>query len=171
MNGTHVPTVKAMKISPLLLERYFASDLHFTANRQFNTEKPVEITDAQYSVQANALRNKEEAKQWQITLQIKYQPAALANAPYSFSLEIIGFFKVAGGFPEEKTEQLVQTNGATILYGIAREIVRDVTARGPHPAMMLPSVSFFEPAKKAPPPAAIAQPDTSGPGQPPNSQG
>lgn len=156
-----------MKISPLQLERYFSTDLHFTANRQFDAEKPVEITDAQFSVQASALRSKEQAKQWQITLHIQYQPAASANAPYAFSLEMVGFFEVAGGFPEEKTEQLVRTNGATMLYGIAREIVRDLTARGPHAALVLPSVSFFEPFKKTAAQESPTQAAASESGQPP----
>ncbi len=150
-----------MKISPLQLERYFATDFHFTANRQFDAEKPLEITDGQFSVQANVLHNKEETRKWQITLQIKYQPAASANAPHSFSLEIVGFFEVASAFPEDKTDQMVRINGASMLYGIAREIVRDLTSRGPHAAMMLPSVSFFEPAKKAMSPGTITQSKTS----------
>jgi preprotein translocase subunit SecB len=79
---------------------------------------------------------------------VKHQPAATANTPYSFALEVVGFFHVVAEFPEDKVERLVKTNGATMLYGIAREVVRDFTSRGPHAGMMLPSVSFFEAPQK-----------------------
>jgi preprotein translocase subunit SecB len=149
-----------MKISPLQLEQYFVSELHFIVNQQFDAEKTVEIKDDQFSVQSSSLRHKENAKQWQITLQVKHQPATTSNVPYSFSLKVIGFFVVASGFPEERTEQLVKTNGSSMLYGLTREIVRDVTSRGPHAGMMLPSVSFYEAPKKLDSVPASTQPNT-----------
>lgn len=154
-----------MKISPLQLERYFATDFHFTANREFEVGRPIELADGQFDVESSALRHSAETRKWQITLQIKYKPAPSANAPYSFSLEMVGFFEVADTFPEDQTEQMVRINGSSMLYGSAREIVRDLTGRGPHSAMMLPSVSFFEPARKAVPPEAATQPKAGGAGQ------
>lgn len=135
-----------MKISPLQLEHYFVSDLHFSANRAYDHEKALELTNEQFAVEAASTQDKQERTKWQIVLQVKHQPAATANAPYSFALEVVGLFQVAAAFPEDKVERLVKTNGATMLYGIAREVVRDFTSRGPHAGMMLPSVSFFEPA-------------------------
>jgi preprotein translocase subunit SecB len=145
-----------MKISPLQLEHYFVSDLHFSANRSFDPAKEPELTNDQFAVEAVSMRDKEKPAKWQITLRIKHQPAVNTNAPYSFALEVVGFFEVAPAFPQDRTERLVKTNGATMLYGIAREMVRDLTSRGPHPGLMLPSVSFFEAQPKPQPPANAA---------------
>jgi len=70
-------------------------------------------------------------------------------------LEIVGYFIVNSEFPSEKTEQLVRTNGTSILYSISREIVRNVTCMGPYSGLLLPSVSFFEPKPEAAPASQI----------------
>lgn len=137
-----------MKTSPLLLDHYFLSDLHFSVNRKFKGDKEPELVEDQFEVQPNFERDKGCPKKWQVDLRLKCQLKAGVNSPYAFSLEIVGFFRVAEGFPKEKSELLVKTNGSSILYGIAREIVRDLTSRGPYPGMMLPSVSFYESVKR-----------------------
>jgi preprotein translocase subunit SecB len=38
---------------------------------------------------------------------------------------------------------MLEVNGASMLYGAAREIVRAMTARGPYFQTVLPSVSFY----------------------------
>jgi preprotein translocase subunit SecB len=77
-------------------------------------------------------------------LKVDFQPAAEANVPYSFSLNLTGLFKTSTSISEERVEKLVKTNGATILYGIAREMVRNLVGSGPCDGPILPSVSFFE---------------------------
>src|SRR5439155_22261424 len=76
---------------------------------------------------------------------ITYQPQANSNVPYFFSLELVGFFEVAEAVPDDRIDRLVKTNGPSMLYGIAREVVRDITSRGPYLGVLLPSVSFYEP--------------------------
>ena len=147
MNGTFVPILPPMKSSPLQLEHYFVSDLHFSANRAFDPKKEVKLKVEDFGVET-ALLSPDPAK-WQVTLRVKHQPALSVNAPYSFTLEVVGFFHVVPEFPADKVQQLIKTNGPSILYGIAREVVRDFSMRGPHPGLMLPSVSFFEPAAQA----------------------
>jgi len=58
---------------------------------------------------------------------------------------------------------VVRTNGPSMLYGVAREMARDLTARGPFPPQVLPSVSFIPDAPAAPAPRAsetIEKPQT-----------
>lgn len=137
-----------MNTSPLQLKHYFVSDLHFTINRQFDGGKPVAILGEQFSAESNILQTDQNKQQWQITLRLLHQTAIGINTPYSFSLEIVGLFEVAAGFPADRTEQLVKTNGSSMLFGAAREIIRDVTVRGPYPGVLLPSISFIEAPKK-----------------------
>jgi len=47
-------------------------------------------------------------------------------------------------YPTEKREPLMQITGASLAYGMIRETVANLTARGPHGTYLLPSVSFLE---------------------------
>ena len=86
----------------------------------------------------------EGERQWEITLRAKFQPGPKVNAPYFFVLEIVGFFQVGPKYPPERLDALVKVNGPSVLYGVAREVIRDLTCRGPYPPMFLPSASFVE---------------------------
>lgn len=144
-----------MKTSPLQLEHYFVSDLHFAVNQAFDTTKKADLSDDQFVVDAALLRDEKSPDKWQVTLRVKHQPTASANAPYSFTVEVVGFLHVLPTYAHDK-ERLVRTNGPTILYGIAREVIRNVTSSGPHRGVLIPSVSFFEPLPAPATPAATA---------------
>src|SRR5688572_18223145 len=133
-----------MKVSPLQLEIYFLSDLHLTVNKSYNPQKEPELVDADLSVNVEYKRDPESERNWQLIMKLKNQPAAEANVPYIFSVEIVGFFRVLEGYPADKLERLVKTNGATMLFGVLREVVRDLTSRGPYATLILPSASFYE---------------------------
>lgn len=134
-----------MKTSPLQLEAYFVTDLHFSINKNFDAQKGAEIKDTDVSANFDMAINAENNRLCQLTLKLQFQPAAEANTPYRFTIEMLGAFRVLEVYPEEKQDRLLRVNGPSMLFGIAREIVRDITARGPYPALILPSVSFFEP--------------------------
>jgi preprotein translocase subunit SecB len=153
-----------MKTSPLQLEHYFVSDLHFAVNQAFDTTKAAVLSDEQFVADTALLRDENSPEKWQVTLRVKHQPIASANAPYSFTVEIVGFMHVLPTYVHDK-ERLVKTNGPTILYGIAREVIRNITSSGPHRGVLIPSVSFFEPlpapvAPVAPAPAQTASEPT-----------
>ncbi|HEX3624306.1 MAG TPA: hypothetical protein VH280_02665 [Verrucomicrobiae bacterium] len=139
-----------MKQSPLQLDNYFVTQLHLAANASFDVGKNPEISDDQFVVESFPNRDEKSPEKWQVTLSIKHNPPPTANAPYSFTLEIIGFYNVANGFPAEKAERMVKTNGSSILYSISREIVRNFTMMGPYRGLLLPSASFFEPKSEGP---------------------
>jgi preprotein translocase subunit SecB len=46
--------------------------------------------------------------------------------------------------PEEIRDKIVKTNGTSILYGAAREIIKDMTARGGYRPILIPTASFAE---------------------------
>ena len=102
----------------------------------------------------------EKKRTWQVILKLAHQPPAEANVPYRFTAEIVGFFILTDGFPEDRIERLVKTNGSSMLYGVLREIIRATTARGPYSAIILPSTSFYEAEKK---PETPAQPPVASP--------
>jgi preprotein translocase subunit SecB len=137
-----------MKNSPLQLEHYFISDLHFAVNPMFDTSKVAEMKHELFFVEFTPTQDTSDPLKWQIALRLRHQADSSANAAYSFSLELIGFFAVDKEFPENSKDRLVKTNGPSILYGVAREIIRSLTSSGPHPGVLIPSVSFYE----SPPP-------------------
>jgi preprotein translocase subunit SecB len=132
-----------MKISPLQLNQYFITDLMFTVNREHKPDVPVKLTVSDLDVQPTCLAHKDKPRAWQVTLRITQKPVPEANAPYSFSMELVGFFEVAEAYPAEKVAALVKTNGSSILYGAAREILKSATAMGPFRLVLLPTVSFY----------------------------
>lgn len=76
-------------------------------------------------------------------LDIEHQSIEEANSPYTFHLRLVGFFNWIPDIVVKDPEKAFKVNGPSILYGIAREIVRTETARGPFPSVTLPSASFI----------------------------
>lgn len=68
------------------------------------------------------------------------------NFPYEFKLVIFGTFDCADEMPHGiSKETFVEVNGCSILYGVAREMIRATTARGPWADLMVPTITFFNP--------------------------
>ena len=124
------------------MSRYFVTDCQMTAAKHFKPGSRV-VLDGELLVVEPVCKELENKRKWQITLRTKFQPGPKVNAPYFFVFEIVGFFDVAPTYPMERVEMLVKVNGPSVLYGITREVVRDLTSRGPYPAIFLPSVSFM----------------------------
>ncbi len=136
-------------LSPINCITYFVTDLRFTANSLFNPEKETNVAFEELRIESDLVAPPKEGDNWLVSLTIAQEVPAEKNAPYNFALDIVGFFSVLDGLPEDRQKQIVQTNGSSILYGAAREILRDVTAKGPYEPILLPTVSFF-PLKKPP---------------------
>lgn len=146
-----------MKLAPLQLEGYFLTDLNCQANPQFKADKETKFNERDLEVASAVQPIKDRPNRWQVSLNIKLQPAPDANSPYSFCLSLVGvIYWVGPELPEDKVGTLLRTNGPSMLYGVAREMARDMTARGPFPPLVLPSVSFIP---DAPTPAAPKAPE------------
>lgn len=136
-----------MKLSPLQLEYYFVAESHVTTSKEFKPGEALQIAAEDIVVQRD-VKPTDEERQWGVTLRVQFTPGPEVNTPYVFTVELFGFLRVHPKYPAEKMEQLVQTNGPALLYGIAREVVRDLTARGPFSPMILPTASFVPDPKE-----------------------
>lgn len=134
-----------MNSAPLQLTEYYLTELNFSANSQFDPQRvgPLNFNDFQVATEAQSERA--NIHNWKIVIKLQYQPPADANVPYRFTVEMLGFFLVLDGYPEDKLERLVKVNGPSMLFGALREIVKAVTLRGPYGAVILPSPSFYLP--------------------------
>lgn len=144
-----------MKISPLQLTEYFVTEFHFTLNSTFKPDQPLELKLDELIVCNECKCAEGDPRRWLVTMELKYQPASDTNTPYIFSLDLIGMFEVSPKFEEARIERTVCTNGPSVLFGIAREIIREQTARGPEGPFVLPSASFL-PDDPAPTPTIAA---------------
>jgi preprotein translocase subunit SecB len=139
-----------MKPSPIFLQDYFVTELNLSANPKFDAKQEVPIRLEDFQVGVEAQQGPDNKRAWQMVLRLTFQPPAEANVPYRFTLEIVGSFIVQDRIAEDRVERLIRVNGASMLYGALREIVRDTTARGPYSPILLPSTSFYEPQPQPP---------------------
>ncbi len=144
-----------MKASPLNLLDYYVTDLSFSVNKAYDYKKPSEFRLEDLVVEPtliqveNAVPDSAATGKWQMRLRVRHVPAPDRNAPSQFMVELVGVFSVVSGYPADKIQTLLEVNGASLLYGAARQVVRSATAQGPHAPVMLPSVSFYPPKKSA----------------------
>ncbi len=143
---------RQLKASNLQLRRYFVTQLNIIANPSFDAARGVVQKDSDLCLSGEMSRNSDDPALFQITLNIRIQPSAESNLPYSVIVEIVGILKSTFTGTIENIERVVYVNGSSMLYGTAREIVRACTAFGPYSQIMIPSIVFSEPEKaKAPP--------------------
>lgn len=67
-----------------------------------------------------------------------------AGSPYSFSLTINGIFGFEKDVSKEAMEKMVGLNCVSILYGLARGIIAQISAHTPKGKIILPTVNFVE---------------------------
>jgi preprotein translocase subunit SecB len=99
----------------------------FSSNIQFN---PVELPngESRYTVDLTLVAGPQEGQ---------------SNFPYRLKIQLLGIFD-GRELPAEKRESLVAANGASMLYGIAREMLLGLTFRSVGGPVMLPTVEFSQ---------------------------
>lgn len=148
-----------MNAYPLSLERYFFTKVELETHVDAEQSAPNEI-----QTEVEVGQAKDKPSRFQVVLRLKLLPPAKGSASYTGQFHVVGFFRVADQWPKAKTQQLVQANGAALLYGAIREMVANLSARGPWPPLHLPTVTFIEPeaseaatGPKAKPPAKLTK--------------
>lgn len=131
-----------MKLSPLQLEGYALLDLAYRANQEHKVGAPIEYIESDIVIATTCERDSMDQQRWTPTLSLRFQPRPDANAPYYISLQLAGVLRVSPELEAADPETLIKVNSASLLYGVAREIVRQVTSVGPFPPLLIPSVTF-----------------------------
>jgi preprotein translocase subunit SecB len=100
--------------------------------------------------------------QWHLEITL-HQKSADKAAPFFYDVEIqvVGLVELVSEIPGDK-ELLARVNGLGILYGAAREMVLNVTARSLHGPLSLPVLNFVEIMKNTGP-APTERPAQSAP--------
>lgn len=147
-----------MKNSPLQLEQYCVTAVHLDAKLDAKAPEKIEW---RINSKCDFATHRDEPRRWKVDLAISFHAVDEANSPYRGNLSFIGFFTVDNAYPEDKVKLLVETNGPSVLFGAVREMVANLTARGPWPMVLLPTQSFYKGA--AQPAAAPARATKPGP--------
>jgi preprotein translocase subunit SecB len=146
-----------MKNSPLQLEQYCVTAVHLDANPEAPVKDQVQWS---ISTKSDLATHRDDPRRWKVDLTVSFHSVDEANSPYTGTVSFVGFFAVEKTYPEEKVRMLVETNAPSVLFGSAREMVANLTARGPWPMVMLPTQSFYKSPDKSAPSAPAAKPAT-----------
>jgi preprotein translocase subunit SecB len=78
---------------------------------------------------------------WLGRLDVQFKAVSESSIPpYLGEIAVVGTFVIDPEYPEGKLMDLVYMNGGALLYGMAREILCNITSRGIHGPMMLPTL-------------------------------
>ncbi len=142
------------RLSPLDLHSYFVTEVQCTSNPKYRPDDEIALEFSDLQVETRVCDPKtdgnDEEDMWKVILIARQNVGAEKNSPYNFSIILQGWFgtKVEELGPE-KTRQLMETTGGSILFGTAREVLRNIMATGPYLPLLLPSVSFHPCAPEA----------------------
>lgn len=137
-----------MQPSPLRLERHFFTKIHLDTHPDGVPEGAHNLNCA-----VETARHTEDATRFQVTLKLAFSAQPGTKVYYSGEIHAVGLFKVdTASWPQDRIMELVETNGPALLYGAIRELLLNLTSRGPWPILLLQSVTFVRP------PAEIAAP-------------
>lgn len=148
-----------MKPAPITLIEYFATDLLLVTNKAFVPDKPVQFVEDEFHIDVVLARQDQgdqTIRRWQVTLEVRHQPSPATNFPYSYRVVLVGQFSVASSVKADEEERTVRIHGASVLYGMTREIVRVLTGRGPYRPVLIPTISFYDQKTPAAVPVAAA---------------
>jgi len=156
-----------MKLSPVQLEAYALTDVSCRANQEHKPDQPVSYREEDIVINHKSERDPSDDRLWKASLSVNIQPRAEANAPYCVSVQLSALVRALPQLETKDIETLMRVNGASLLYGVAREVVRQVTSIGPYAPLLIPSVTFRPdpPADRVQSEAAATSAATSPPAQ------
>jgi len=135
-----------MKQAPLQLIDYHASKLQVVANDNFNSSNPVDSGCDSIKVDLDVtlieVDLQDKGSVWQIKLNIS-QKSKATDIPYHFAILVTGLILAHPTLPEDRLETIIKANGTALLFGVAREMIRNTTAMGPYEPVILPSTNFL----------------------------
>ena len=99
------------------------------------------------------LKDEEKYSDYGVRLTLRVNPKDDAQAPYKVEVSVQGVVRIhltqpSGQMQERRVRAFV--NGVSLLYGVVREMVSNITSRSRHGQMLLPSLNFSDLAQQMP---------------------
>jgi len=85
-------------------------------------------------------RHATEKNRFRLAFRVGVKSKTPAPVDYSLDCEIVGFFLFPEDTTEEAMQRLIRLNGCTILYGILRGQLANITGSFPRQKLILPTV-------------------------------
>lgn len=85
-----------------------------------------------------------------IDLEISIDNKEGKPTPYMVDVGVVGIFNVLPSLPAERRRDLITVNGASILYGVVRELVLSLTSRFLAGPLTLPGMNFQDHVEDGP---------------------
>jgi preprotein translocase subunit SecB len=136
-----------MNHSPLQLEHHFFTKVELIANQKDVDPQAINNIEAKVDAGCSSPPSDPEAAkrylpQYRVSLTVRLSRFDQRTPAYTGEFVACGYFRVHPGYPSQKCANLVAVNGASLLYGAVREMVANLTARGPYPKVTLVSLNF-----------------------------
>jgi preprotein translocase subunit SecB len=131
------------------LEDYYLEKVLIERTRS-EEEALVDAVTASFDFDYIVQRNADNSHQFALTFIVRDNAKAKTSHPqvYKFDLRLIGFFRFEENVEEEKMQWLIRYNGGTILYGILRGMITNMTAAFPEGPIRMPTIMMDEVVKK-----------------------
>ena len=132
---------------PLQLDAYYVDRLTFEVVDDWDDS----LTESSWDIEVDPkhLRNDENPFVQQVALWVRFGPAEGGSAPYRGEIAGRAFFRVTDEDDLDKAANLVAFNGASILFGLLRGQVAQVTAFARWSTFLMPPVNLVEAFAKA----------------------
>lgn len=104
--------------------------------------------EAKFSQQIGCAHKTDDQRVWRVlfTLIIESENEQHPFA-YEGKVSSVGFIEIQEDFPEEKIPYFVRVTGASLMFGMIREMVANITSRSEKGKLLLPSMDFRDLAK------------------------
>lgn len=96
--------------------------------------------DIDYLFDYDVARHTTEKQRFRLAFRLASKSKTSTPVDYSLDCEIVGFFEFPEDATEESMQSLIRLNGCTILYGILRGQLANITGSFPRRKMVLPTV-------------------------------
>ena len=127
-----------MRLSPLQLDKHFFTKVNIEASQQEESSPNIEFGSR---VMIN--QHIENERNFLVKLNLFSNDEEEENPNYTFNVEVVGVFTINDDYPSEKIQKLVEINAPAVLFGAAREMISNITSRGPLASFDLPTVAFI----------------------------
>jgi preprotein translocase subunit SecB len=132
-----------MKQPPLQLEYYYFPEIKVLVRQGIPVEHVTpENVDFEFDLEPKIFQSVDDAMCYKVDLRVRTKDVKDKINPYNLDLLVSGFFRLDEKVPGEKREGTMLVLGPNILYGAARELLFQLTSRGPFPPLWLPTTSF-----------------------------
>ncbi len=143
---------RAMLPASLLLESYFVEEFSFSPNEAALTSGDV-LSDPlpqDIEVGLELWNHPHEARKIACRVFITTSDSSKNSIAYTIDITLMGIFRVAENYPDERIRPMVRYNAPALLYSAAREYIALTTGRGVAGPLTLPTISFIESKRTEP---------------------